>query len=185
MNSPLIASTRRNFDDKTPPSTPKIPTASSICQTTFTLNWLASTDNVGVTGYKVYENGGFPTDVGLVLSKAIVGRSAGSTANWSVSAYDAADNDSGESPDRSVTQGSAVTLVEISFEGNSTRALACGEITDSFYNDGGSTVSNGDKLYNDACAQSTLNGGGDFWSDGDNSFIVSSVGVVSSVQACL
>ncbi|WP_117211705.1 glycoside hydrolase family 9 protein [Allorhizocola rhizosphaerae] len=40
--------------DNIPPSQPGTPTASSITSTSATLNWAASTDNVGVTGYDVY-----------------------------------------------------------------------------------------------------------------------------------
>jgi hypothetical protein len=50
--------------DVTPPSTPGGLVASNLAQTTLTLNWNVSIDNVGVTGYKVFKAGiqiGTPT----------------------------------------------------------------------------------------------------------------------------
>jgi PQQ-dependent dehydrogenase (s-GDH family) len=43
--------------DPVPPSAPNNLNASYITNTTFQLNWAASSDNVGVTGYDVYRNG--------------------------------------------------------------------------------------------------------------------------------
>jgi len=43
--------------DTQAPSAPTSLVASSVTQTTLTLNWNASTDNVGVTGYNVYQDG--------------------------------------------------------------------------------------------------------------------------------
>jgi hypothetical protein len=185
MNSPLIAASGGRGDNVAP-STPKKATAASICQTTFTLNWLPSTDNVAVTGYKVYEDGVLFQDVGLVTTKAITSRTAGSSADWTISAYDAAGNDSGESPIKTVVQGVSVISITISDQGNASRALACGESQTTFYTDGLSVVQSGDILFNDSCAQNPLNGNGDFWSNnGEDSFQVSSVGVITSIEVCL
>ncbi len=43
--------------DTKPPSTPTGLVASNITQTSLTLSWKASTDNVGVVGYDVFLNG--------------------------------------------------------------------------------------------------------------------------------
>lgn len=43
--------------DIEPPTIPGNLSATIIAQTSFRLNWAASTDNVGVTGYDVYRNG--------------------------------------------------------------------------------------------------------------------------------
>ena len=55
-------SSTSNFSTLAPPDTeaPSAPTdlaASAITQSSLTLNWTASTDNVAVTGYDVYQNG--------------------------------------------------------------------------------------------------------------------------------
>ena len=51
--------------DTQPPSTPAGLAASSVTQTSVKLSWNASTDNVGVTGYRLYSNG---TQVGTSTS---------------------------------------------------------------------------------------------------------------------
>ena len=43
--------------DTTPPSTPTGLATSAVGQTSITLSWTASSDNVGVTGYGVYQSG--------------------------------------------------------------------------------------------------------------------------------
>ncbi len=79
--------------DTTPPSTPGNLTASNITTSSVDLSWTASTDNVGVTGYNVYVNG---TLVGntTATSYTVSGLSASTTYNMSVTAYDAAGNES-------------------------------------------------------------------------------------------
>ena len=44
--------------DTTAPTTPGTPVASAVTATGLTLSWAASTDNVGVTGYRVYREAG-------------------------------------------------------------------------------------------------------------------------------
>ena len=45
--------------DTTPPSVPS-PTATAVSSSQINLSWTASTDSVGVTGYKIYRNGTYP-----------------------------------------------------------------------------------------------------------------------------
>lgn len=71
-----------------------------------TVSWNASTDNVGVVGYKIYygtsprtgtcPTGGYPNvqNAGNVLSYAFNNLTDGSTYYFSVTAYDAAGNES-------------------------------------------------------------------------------------------
>ncbi len=79
--------------DTQAPSTPSNLTASNVTQTTATLSWSASTDNVGVTGYEVF-NGG--TSVGTVTGTSInlTGLTAGTSYTYTVRAQDAAGNNS-------------------------------------------------------------------------------------------
>jgi chitodextrinase len=76
--------------DTVPPSTPAGLTAASA-QTSITLSWSASTDNVGVTGYGIY-NG--PTSVGTTASTgyAVTGLTCNTSYVLSVDAFDAAGN---------------------------------------------------------------------------------------------
>ena len=56
--------------DTQAPTAPTGLSSSSITQTSFTLSWNASSDNVGVTGYDVYSNGRL---LGLVTGTSAVG----------------------------------------------------------------------------------------------------------------
>ncbi len=88
--------------DTQAPSVPGALAASNVSQTTADLSWNASTDNVGVTGYTVYQNGSsIVTTSGT--SYQVSGLSANTAYDFSVSANDAAGNDSGQSSAISVT----------------------------------------------------------------------------------
>jgi hypothetical protein len=82
--------------DTTPPSVPTGLSASGISATGATISWTASTDNVGVTGYKVFRNG---TQVGTPASASFTdsGLTAATTYSYTVSAFDAAGNNSAPS----------------------------------------------------------------------------------------
>ena len=88
--------------DVTPPSNPTNLISSNTTQTTTDLNWTASTDNVGVIGYNVYQNG---TAIGFTLtnSYSVSGLMASTTYNFTVEAFDAANNISGLSNVETVT----------------------------------------------------------------------------------
>lgn len=81
--------------DTTAPSAPTNLAASSITQTTLTLGWTASTDDVAVTGYTVSE---FTTGTGYgtttSTSMNITGLTAGTSYVFLVAAFDAAGNTS-------------------------------------------------------------------------------------------
>src|SRR5262249_57801493 len=79
--------------DTTPPSTPAGLATSGIGQTSATLSWSPSTDNVGVTGYRVYLNGGLVTTA-LTTSYLYSGLSCGTGYTLGVAAVDAAGNTS-------------------------------------------------------------------------------------------
>ena len=86
---------------------PGVPTnlaASNITATSFTLSWTASTDNVGVTGYDVYQNGIKINPSNITgTSYNISGLTAGTTYSYSVKAKDAAGNQSALSATVDVT----------------------------------------------------------------------------------
>ncbi|TXH67187.1 MAG: alpha-amylase [Lysobacteraceae bacterium] len=78
-------------DDSTAPTAPSALSASNVTMTSATLSWSASTDNVGVVGYRVYRGG---TQIGTTASPGFSdsGLSAGSAYAYTVRAYDAAGN---------------------------------------------------------------------------------------------
>ncbi|MBV2223361.1 MAG: endonuclease [Cloacibacterium sp.] len=110
----LSLTTTNNTADTTAPSVPSGLTSSSITQTSATVSWAASTDNVGVTGYKIFRNG---TQVGTSTSTSygLTGLTAGTTYSITVQAYDAAGNSSASSTTLSLTTTAAATFTELYF----------------------------------------------------------------------
>ncbi len=92
--------------DTQAPTAPTGLAASNVTQTTLTLNWNASTDNVGVTGYDVYQGA---SNIGTVTTTSanITGLSAGTAYTFTVRAKDAAGNVSAASNAVNVTTQSA------------------------------------------------------------------------------
>jgi chitodextrinase len=109
-NPSLAASvTGSSLADTTAPSVPGAATVSGATQTRLTVTWPASTDDVAVTGYRVYRDG---VDVsGLVAGPSFTdtGLSASTTYEYRVSATDAAGNPSGKSSPVNGTTLAAVT----------------------------------------------------------------------------
>jgi chitodextrinase len=88
--------------DTTPPTAPTNLTSSSITGTTATVSWTASTDNVGVTGYKVFRDGvQVSTQTGLSFADS--GLAMSTTYSYTASAVDAVGNESAKSVALSVT----------------------------------------------------------------------------------
>jgi chitodextrinase len=77
--------------DAVAPSTPTALVTSSIAQTSITLSWAASTDNVGVSGYGRYLNGTLLSGA-TGTSFTFTGLACGTTYALGVDAYDAAGN---------------------------------------------------------------------------------------------
>ena len=186
-NSNTITQTTDAADTEAP-SVPSGLEGVDICQTTFTFNWNASTDNVAVTGYKVWKDGGLYSDVGLVLTKNITGQSAGVGSVWQVSAYDAIPNESNKSPIIVVIQSQIPINNTLNASGQANPTNACNATKNTTrYRDGagGADPSNGDTYYTDTCLQTVFNGGGSWWATSGFAFQVSSVGVVSNRTACI
>ncbi|MFI7574744.1 glycoside hydrolase family 9 protein [Micromonospora sp. NPDC049497] len=106
--SPTVSVTTpaRPAPDTTAPTAPGTPTASAVTATGLTLSWAASTDNVGVTGYRVYRRSG-STDLLMGsptgTSLAVTGLTASTAYTFHVVAVDAAGNTSAASAPVTVT----------------------------------------------------------------------------------
>ncbi|MBH5316412.1 lytic polysaccharide monooxygenase [Paenibacillus sp. GSMTC-2017] len=74
------------------PSAPSSATSSNIGTTTATVSWGASTDNVGVSGYRVFNGSNQITTTNGALSSNLTGLTANTTYNLTVKAFDAAGN---------------------------------------------------------------------------------------------
>ena len=96
--SPIASATTAAVPDTTPPTAPGSLVATPASPTTVNLSWTASTDNVGVTGYRVERCTGasctgftqIATPTGTTYSDT--GRTASTTYRYRVRAVDAAGN---------------------------------------------------------------------------------------------
>ncbi|MFB9446641.1 DUF4832 domain-containing protein [Dactylosporangium vinaceum] len=94
--------------DTTPPSAPTGLTAPARTDTSVSLSWNASTDNVGVTGYRVLR-GGVQVGTAASTSYTDTGLTASTAYTYTVQAYDAAGNTSAASSALSVTTSATST----------------------------------------------------------------------------
>jgi chitodextrinase len=92
--------------DTTAPSVPQGLNATAASTTQINLSWSASTDNVAVTGYKVYR-GGVQVGTATGTTFASTGLTANTAYTHTVAAYDAAGNTSAQSAAASATTQSA------------------------------------------------------------------------------
>ena len=100
--SNTVSVTTTNNADTQAPSSPTNLSSSNVTQTTINLSWAASSDNVGVTGYRVYvNNASFTTTTGT--STQLTGLTANTSYSIYVTAYDAASNESAASNTINVT----------------------------------------------------------------------------------
>jgi chitodextrinase len=100
----LGTSTGGNYTiaDKTPPSTPTNLTATAVTSSSVKLNWSASSDNIGVTGYNIYRNG-TKINTSATNSFTDTGLSVGVSYTYTIDAYDAGGNISAKSTATSIT----------------------------------------------------------------------------------
>ena len=88
--------------DITAPSTPNDLLAETVSSTQINLTWRACSDDVGVTGYRIYRDGiAVATTVDLLYSDN--GLSPGTAYTYTIAAYDAAGNESEKSSTESST----------------------------------------------------------------------------------
>jgi hypothetical protein len=103
--------------DTTPPTVPTNLTATAVSSFQINLAWTASTDNVAVTGYTIYR-GGVDLATTATNSYADTNLIPGTFYTYTVSAFDAAGNRSGQSaPASATTPGSvrgSLSLLSIS-----------------------------------------------------------------------
>ena len=77
--------------DTTPPTSPSNLSTSGVGQTAATVSWTASSDNVGVVGYRTFRNGATVATVSGT-SSTFTGLTCGTSYTLAVEAYDAAGN---------------------------------------------------------------------------------------------
>lgn len=102
--------------DTTAPTAPTSLIASSVTTTTLRLNWVASTDNIGVNYYLIYQNGILiATEEGNTTFRDVVGLTSGTTYNFTVYAKDGAGNISTVSNTANVTTTTTNSVTFSSF----------------------------------------------------------------------
>ncbi|WP_430906177.1 discoidin domain-containing protein [Maribacter sp. 2-571] len=94
-----------NSADTQAPTAPSGLAANNISSNAIGLSWSASSDNVGVTGYRLLTNGGNPVSLGNVTNYQVSGLAPNTVYTFAISAVDAAGNVSGNS--NSVTLSTA------------------------------------------------------------------------------
>ena len=112
--------------DATPPSAPTNLTASGTTITTTNLSWTASTDNIAVTGYDVYNGANLVTTV-AGTTYTVTGLTANTAYSFTVNARDAAGNISPASNNANVTTLSNLVTYCAS-QGNSTVSERIGKV---------------------------------------------------------
>ncbi|MET7030103.1 Calx-beta domain-containing protein, partial [Sediminicola luteus] len=96
--------------DVTPPSAPTGLAASGTTSTTTTLNWNASTDNVAVTGYRIFQGGTQIGTTGGATTFNVTGLTPNTAYAFTVRAIDAAGNESANSNTANVITTAAPTV---------------------------------------------------------------------------
>lgn len=112
--------------DTTAPTAPTTLVASGTTTTSTNLSWTASTDNVGVTGYDVYQGATLKATV-TTTTYSVTGLTAATAYTFSVKAKDAAGNISASSNVVNVTTAST-TLVYCTSQGNSVADEKIGKV---------------------------------------------------------
>ncbi|MBI5734049.1 MAG: hypothetical protein HY973_03870, partial [Candidatus Kerfeldbacteria bacterium] len=102
QSSSASATTQAVASDTTAPTVPTGLSATAVSSSGINLSWTASTDAVGVTGYKIYR-GGTQIGISATTSYSDTGLTASTLYSYTVAAYDAAGNTSAQSSSASAT----------------------------------------------------------------------------------
>jgi chitodextrinase len=111
-NTNVTAAFSQNSQDTIAPSIPGSLTATPVSTSQINLSWTSSSDNIGVSGYNIYRNGG-STPVASVSGTSYqnIGLSSNTTYSYGVQAYDSAGNRSTQNTASATTLGSTYKFV--------------------------------------------------------------------------
>jgi chitinase len=96
LSTPISIKTGPKPVDNLAPTIPTNLTTGNITENSITLNWPASTDNIGVAGYKIFKDGVYEKTVSSP-SAVIDKLTENTTYTFTISAFDAANNESAQS----------------------------------------------------------------------------------------
>ena len=111
VQSTQVCATTPPAFDTTPPSDPSSLFVKAISSNQIDVSWNASSDEVAVAGYKVYRNG-IPIKSVTTTSTSNTGLSPDTLYCYTVSAFDAAGNESGQSSQECVRTGSGSIILQ-------------------------------------------------------------------------
>ena len=114
--------------DTTAPSTPTGLSGTAVSSSQINLTWTTSTDNVAVTGYKIFRNG---TQIATSATNSYsnTGLTASTAYRYTVSAYDAASNNSVQSTSVSVTTPAGTSAPTVTISASPTSVTSGGSST--------------------------------------------------------
>ncbi|MGH8985301.1 MAG: fibronectin type III domain-containing protein, partial [Acidimicrobiia bacterium] len=95
LTSSIDVTVDNGSGDATAPSTPSGLVATGSTATSVSLAWTASTDDLGVAGYRVYRDGALVASTSTT-NRTVSGLACGTSYTFAVTAYDAAGNTSGQ-----------------------------------------------------------------------------------------
>lgn len=154
----VTISVNNTTPDTTPPSTPTGLAALAASSSQVNLFWSPATDNVAVTGYRIYRNGSStPLTTAASTSFGDTGLSAATTYSYTVAAVDAAGNASPQSIAVSVTtpaQASTVTVIGVVSSKASGQAISGAYV----YTGNHATASGSATAYTNSLGQYVLSG---------------------------
>ena len=111
--------------DTQPPTVPTGLVAVAASTSQINLSWNASSDNVGVTNYKVFQDGSLIATFGNLTSVQVTGLAAGTTYSFTVAACDLAGNCSAQSASASATTQSTAATCTGAQPPNDNQTLMC------------------------------------------------------------
>src|SRR6267154_214674 len=111
-NAAIVLKTVPPVVDTIAPSTPTGASASAVSSSQINVSWSVSTDNVGVTGYRVFRDGTLLATLGAVTTYQNTGLTPSTSYSYKVQAIDAAGNASAQSAPASATTQAAPDVTD-------------------------------------------------------------------------
>lgn len=112
----LVLTVGETTTDTTPPTTPTNLSATAVSANQINLSWTASTDNIGIAGYRIFRGG---AQIGTATTNSFQDTTVSplTTYSYTASAFDAAGNTSVQSSSASATTPALGTVAPLTLTG--------------------------------------------------------------------